>query len=143
MNTKKIQTNTRIHPGASRQTLSWKNRAATLTMHATATLAIMMLPASSIRAADTKGGADGTMMDADGNVYHTVRIGSQVWTVENLRTTKFNDGTPIPNVTDAEAWKGLSTPGFCYYENDPENGKKYGALSELFGMISAANSVAS
>jgi uncharacterized protein (TIGR02145 family) len=57
-----------------------------------------------------------------------VRIGSQVWTVENLRTTKFNDGTPIPNVTDAEAWKGLSTPGFCYYENNPEHGKKYGAL---------------
>jgi uncharacterized protein len=69
-----------------------------------------------------------TVTDADGNIYNTVRIGSQVWTVENLRTTKFNDGTPIPNVTGAEAWKGLSTPGFCYYENKPEYGEKYGAL---------------
>ncbi len=77
-----------------------------------------------------------TVEDADGNTYHTVTIGHQVWTVENLRTTKFNDGTPIPHVTDDAGWKGLTTPGFCYYENNPEHGKKYGALYNWYAASS-------
>jgi uncharacterized protein (TIGR02145 family) len=39
--------------------------------------------------------------------------------VENLKTTKYNDGNSIPNVTDATAWLALTTPGFCWYNNDP------------------------
>jgi hypothetical protein len=62
-----------------------------------------------------------TVKDADGNIYHTVKIGTQVWTVENLKTTKFNDGTQIPNVIEAEEWKSLNAPGYCCYENNPEN----------------------
>ena len=77
-----------------------------------------------------------TVTDADGNVYHTGRIGSQVWTVEDLKTTRFNDGTPIPNITEAEGWKSLTTPGFCYYENNPENGKKYGILYNWYAASS-------
>ncbi len=77
-----------------------------------------------------------TVKDADGNIYHTVKIGNQVWTVEDLRTTKFNDGTPIPNVTGAEEWKSLTTPGFCYYENNQENGKKHGFLYNWYAASS-------
>jgi uncharacterized protein (TIGR02145 family) len=71
-----------------------------------------------------------TVSDIDGNIYHTVRIGSQVWTVENLRTTKFNDGVPIPHVPDSNAWHTLSSPGFCYYgnTNNADSIKKFGAL---------------
>ncbi len=67
--------------------------------------------------------------DIDGNGYHIVKIGNQVWTVENLRTTRYNDGTAIPYVTDNSAWANLSTPGYCYYGNDSAaNAVKYGAL---------------
>jgi uncharacterized protein (TIGR02145 family) len=71
-----------------------------------------------------------TVTDADGNIYPTVRIGSQVWTAENLRTTKFNDGVPIPFVPDSTAWHNLVSPGFCYYENtnNADTIRKLGAL---------------
>jgi uncharacterized protein (TIGR02145 family) len=71
-----------------------------------------------------------TVADAGGNIYHTVRIGSQIWTVENLRTTKLNDGTPIPQVTDSVAWHSLNSPGYCYYRNtnNPDTIGRLGAL---------------
>jgi len=67
--------------------------------------------------------------DADGNIYSTVTIGTQVWFAENLKTTKYKDGTTIPLVTDGEAWGALSTPGYCWYNNDATTYKStYGAL---------------
>ena len=70
-----------------------------------------------------------TVVDIDGNIYHTIKIGNQVWMVENLKTTKYNDGTNIPNVTEANAWVNLTTPAYCWYNNDTSTYKaKYGAL---------------
>lgn len=66
--------------------------------------------------------------DADGNKYHTVLIGDQVWMAENLRTTRLNDGTPIDMVTGYEEWAALDTPAYCWYNNDSTNREPYGAL---------------
>jgi len=71
-----------------------------------------------------------TITDIDGNVYHTVKIGNQVWTVENLRTTRYNDSTSIPHVTDSASWANLTTPGYCYYNNttNADSIAKFGSL---------------
>jgi uncharacterized protein (TIGR02145 family) len=57
------------------------------------------------------------LKDIEGNKYKTVTIGTQTWMVENLRTTKYNDNTDIPNITDAATWRALTTPGMCTYKN--------------------------
>jgi len=69
-----------------------------------------------------------TVKDADGNIYVAITIGKQVWMGENLKTTKFNDGKPIPLVTDDEKWLSLKTPAHCWYNNDPKNKDISGAL---------------
>lgn len=58
------------------------------------------------------------IVDADGNVYQSVKIGTQEWLTTDLRTTKCNDGTPIPLVTDNTAWEALTTSGYSWYDND-------------------------
>jgi len=68
------------------------------------------------------------VMDIDGNIYKTVKIGNQVWMVENFKATRFNDGTSISNVVDSGVWAGLTTPGYCWYNNDFNNIATYGAL---------------
>ncbi len=76
----------------------------------------------------TKSGKSGNVSDIDGNVYSTVAIGGQTWMTENLRTTKYNDGTAIPNVTD-QAWSELKTGAYSWYENDSATFKStYGAV---------------
>jgi uncharacterized protein (TIGR02145 family) len=70
-----------------------------------------------------------TVTDIDGNVYHTVTIGTQVWMVENLKTTKYNDGAAIPLVMDIVTWAALTTPGYCWNNNDAATYKDtYGVL---------------
>jgi uncharacterized protein (TIGR02145 family) len=77
----------------------------------------------------------GTVTDVDGNVYKTVTIGSQTWMAENLKTTRYNDSTSIPLVTDGTAWAGLSTPAYCWYNNDEITYKNtYGALYNWFAV---------
>jgi uncharacterized protein (TIGR02145 family) len=67
--------------------------------------------------------------DIDGNTYKTVSIGTQTWMAENLKTTKYNDNTTIPLVSDNTAWSSLISPGYCWYNNDASTHKStYGAL---------------
>jgi uncharacterized protein (TIGR02145 family) len=69
-----------------------------------------------------------TVSDIDGNVYKTITIETQIWMTENLKTTKYNDGTSIPFVTGS-TWASLTTPGYCWYNHDTVNYKNiFGAL---------------
>jgi len=47
---------------------------------------------------------------------------------KNLATTKYNDGSDIPPVTDNSAWENLTTPGYCWYNNDSATYASYGAM---------------
>ena len=71
----------------------------------------------------------GTVTDNEGNVYQTVKIGDQWWMAENLKTTKYNDDTAIPNIAGITAWQSLLTGAYCWFNNDESANKDtYGAL---------------
>jgi uncharacterized protein (TIGR02145 family) len=84
----------------------------------------------------------GSMTDQDGNVYKTITLGGKksgdgttvTWMAENLRTTKYNDGTSIPNVTGTAAWEGLTTGAFCTYKNTtkPDSIATFGLLYNYY-----------
>jgi len=84
-----------------------------------------------------------TVTDLDGNVYDTIHIGTQVWLKENLKTTKYNNGTSIPLVKDSAVWCSRTTPAYCWYYNDSVTYKNpYGALYNWYtvntGMLCPA-----
>jgi len=66
--------------------------------------------------------------DVDGNRYTPIAIGGQEWLRENLKTTRYQDGTPIANVTDAGQWVSTNAPAFAWYENDSAKKNTFGAL---------------
>jgi len=80
-----------------------------------------------------------TVTDTDGNVYHTVTIGSQVWMVENLKTTKYRDGTQIPNVTDNTAWNNITIGAYCDYNDTPSYSDIYGRLYNGYSVSGTNN----
>jgi uncharacterized protein (TIGR02145 family) len=73
-----------------------------------------------------------SITDKDGNVYTTITIDTLIWMVENLKTTKYSDGTSIPLVTDNVEWKALTANGYCWYNNDIANKDTYGALYNFY-----------
>lgn len=80
----------------------------------------------------------GSLTDVDGNTYKTVQIGNQVWMAENLRTTKYKDGTGIPLIEDNGTWASLLTPAYSWYNNDPAAFKvPYGALYNWYTVNTA------
>ena len=67
----------------------------------------------------------------------TVKIGSQVWMKENLNVDKFRNGDPIPEAKTYAEWEAAAKrkqPAWCYYDNDPRNGAKYGKLYNWYAV---------
>jgi uncharacterized protein (TIGR02145 family) len=82
-----------------------------------------------IKAVNSLGNYTGEDMTFDGNDYNTVLISNQLWMVENLKTTKYSDGTNIdfPN-SDKNAWQANTSGAYAWYNDDPSNKIVYGAL---------------
>jgi len=80
----------------------------------------------------------GGVKDYDGTIYKTVKMGNQVWMAENLNVSHFRNGDIIPEVKSAEEWIKYGKegkPAWCYMENDPENGIKYGKLYNWYATV--------
>ena len=74
-----------------------------------------------------------TVTDFDGNAYNTVAIGTQCWTKENLKVTKYNDGTAIPDETsNTTTWGGLLIGVRAFDPIDPSYVQTYGYLYNWF-----------
>ena len=71
-----------------------------------------------------------TISDIDGNIYHIKLIGSQVWMTENLKSTRYADGSAIPLVESKTEWSlfNPNSVAYCWYNNDIANEDIYGAL---------------
>ena len=80
-------------------------------------------------------GCKHTIIDLDGNTYKTVKIGTQKWMSQNLRTTKYSEGTPIPNVSDYTQWSNLTTGAWSHYDNDSSQYERsYGKLYNWYAV---------
>jgi len=85
-----------------------------------------------------------TLTDADGNIYDTVTIGGQIWMAENLKTTSYNDGTPIALATFEDDWfNGITELAFYQWADTNDLGNMfneelpidyYGAIYNYFAI---------
>lgn len=72
---------------------------------------------------------ENTVTDIDGNVYKTIKIGTQTWMMENLKVTRYRDGAQIRYITkDLATWWNSEGRKYCDYENNPANSAIYGYL---------------
>jgi len=80
--------------------------------------------------------AQDTVMDIDGNIYHTINIGKQKWMAENLIVTHYNDETNIPLETDNDKWSKMTTGAYCVSEINKKNYiDTYGVLYNFYAVI--------
>jgi uncharacterized protein (TIGR02145 family) len=77
--------------------------------------------------------------DIDGNTYQTIVINGQEWMAENLRTSKYVNGDPIPNVTDGALWSNLTTGAWVHYENNSSYENPYGKLYNWYTVADSRN----
>lgn len=69
-------------------------------------------------------------------LYPTVKIGNQQWMSKNLDVDCYANGDPIPQVQNPKEWENLKTGAWCYYNNDPLNGKMFGRLYNWYAVNS-------
>ena len=70
----------------------------------------------------------GTLVDIDGNVYNTLKIGRQVWMFDNLNVSRYCNGDVVNNVSDYDEWTSTTSGAWSYYDNNKYYSKPYGKL---------------
>ncbi|MDP4261870.1 MAG: fibrobacter succinogenes major paralogous domain-containing protein [Bacteroidota bacterium] len=100
---------------------------------------IILVPVLILGAGCKKGKTDAAPKDIDGNIYHTVTIGSQVWMVENLKVTHYRNGDPLSNVLNDTAWVNLITGAYCDYNNNSNYTTTYGELYNWYAIHDPRN----
>ncbi len=73
-------------------------------------------------------GITGSAADIDGNNYNTIGIGYQTWMTENLKTTRYNDGTEINLSNSDSLWQAFNGGSYCWYDTNINYKNTYGAL---------------
>jgi hypothetical protein len=73
-------------------------------------------------------------VDADGNTYSTVTIGNQVWMKENLKTSKYRNGNPIPTNLNDNDWASTTSGAYSIFNNDFANNATYGKLYNWYAV---------
>ena len=74
------------------------------------------------------------LSDTEGNVYSTVKIGTQVWMSANLKTTRYSNGASIYYITDNSEWMNMQYGAYCWHNNDISNKTLYGALYNWYAV---------
>jgi uncharacterized protein (TIGR02145 family) len=95
-------------------------------------LLLLMMPVNLIKGQDA-------VKDHDGNVYKTLKVGSQTWMAENLKTTHFRNGQAIPDVKDKKQWDSLTTAAYCDVANDPKRSEVPGRLYNWYAVADERN----
>lgn len=78
-----------------------------------------------------------SITDIEGNSYPVVKIGTQYWMAANLATTRYNDGTPITRMDDAEMWTNngtTRTDAYCYPNGESANVERYGLIYNYYAV---------
>lgn len=78
-----------------------------------------------------------TVTDIDGNVYPTVLLGQQCWMQENLRATRYADGTII----DCGSTSSFNVAYRYYPNNDSNNVSSYGYLYNWKAVMNNSTSI--
>jgi uncharacterized protein (TIGR02145 family) len=78
-----------------------------------------------------------TVTDIDGNIYHYITIGNQIWMTENLKTTKYRNGDLIPaGLSDAD-WHSTTSGAYAIYNDDNMNNDAFGKLYNWYAVTDA------
>lgn len=75
-----------------------------------------------------------TVKDIDGNIYNTALIGNYWWMTENLKSSRFNDGSVIPCIKDQYIWLRADSFAYCYYQNNERHADTLGFLYNWFAV---------
>ena len=74
------------------------------------------------------------IIDVDGNIYNTVKIGEQVWMTENLKANHYRNGDPIPTNLSDSTWAKTKIGAYTIYNNDPKMDSIFGKLYNWYSV---------